>query len=343
MKINRKYIRCGLIVIALLFAAALYWGLGVYRYAFGKDVIKSTVIHIPSQNENMAFADIFPDSIFKNYRYAEKMWQHYNPQNIARGGRYVIPEGLSLRRIFNLIRAGIQTPVKVTINPVRTMDHLAGAVAKSIEIDSVTLLRKLCDPLTAEHYGFKPETFIAMFLPDTYEFYWNVSVDNFMNKMQRQYEHFWNDERRAKAKALNLSPVEVITLASIVDEESNIADDMRYIAAVYLNRLRIGMPLQADPTVKFAVGNFALKRVLTRHTEVDSPYNTYKQRGLPPGPICIPSKVAIDAVLNHQKCDYLYFCASDDFSGRHKFARSLREHNRNAAAYQAALNRAKIR
>ena len=343
MKIKRKYIRFGVIAIVLVFAAALYCGMEIYRYAFGKEIVKSTIIHIPSQNKSMTFGEIFPDSVFNNFRYAEKMWHHYNPQGVVRGGYYTLREGMSLRQLFNMVRAGLQTPVKVVLNPVRTMDRLAGMVSKFIEIDSASLLETLSDSKTAEHYGFTHETFIGMFLPDTYEVYWNTSAEQFFNKMQRQYELFWNEERRAKAKALNMTPIQVITLASIVSEESNIPDDMDLIASVYLNRLRKGIPLQADPTVKFAVGDFSLKRILKRHTEIESSYNTYKNRGLTPGPICIPSKRAIDAVLKNTPSDYLYFCASADFSGRHKFARSLKEHNRNATAYQAALNRAKIR
>jgi UPF0755 protein len=343
MAINKKYIRIGLIAIAAIFAMSAYIGLKVYRYAFGSDIAKTGIAYIPSDVKSMSLGEIFPDSIFKNPRYAHKMWETYNPEGSVRSGYYVIPQGLSLRKTFNILRAGLQTPVKVVLNPVRTIDRLAGMVSRFIEIDSARLYAKLSDPLTAEHYGFTPETFIGMFLPDTYEFYWNVSIDSFLNKMQRQYELFWTQNRRDKAKSLKMSINEILTLASIVDEESNIADDMRLIAGVYLNRLRIGMPLQADPTVRFSVGDFSLKRILKRHTEIISPYNTYLNIGLPPGPICIPSKVAIDAVLNYEKSDYLYFCASDDFSGRHKFARSLREHNRNAAAYQKALNRAGIR
>ena len=343
MKKKKNYIRLGVIIIVLMMAVALSWGLSVYRYALGEDVVKSAVIHIPSERDSLTFDKIFPDSVFKNFHYAEKMWKHYNPNGTVRSGYYTLKEGMSLRRVFNMVRAGLQTPVKIVLNPVRTMDRLAGMVSKFVEIDSLSLLVKLSDEKTAEHYGFSPQTFIGMFLPDTYEVYWNITAEQFLNKMQRQYEHFWNDERRQKAKALNLSPIEVITLASIVNEESNIPEDMDLIASVYLNRLRKGIPLQADPTVKFAVGNFALKRVLTVHTEMESPYNTYKHRGLPPGPICIPSKRAIDAVLKNTPSDYLYFCASADFSGRHNFARSLKEHNRNAAAYQSALNRAKIR
>ena len=194
-----------------------------------------------------------------------------------------------------------------------------------------------CDSL-----GFTRETIPALFIPNTYEIYWNVSPERFMARMKQEYNRFWTEERRKKAEALGLTPVEVSTLASIVEEESAVADEYPTIAGLYLNRLKAGMPLQADPTVKFAAGDFALQRILDKHLAIDSPYNTYKYAGLPPGPIRIPSIRAIDAVLNPAHHRYFYMCAKEDFSGRHNFAATLAEHNRNANRYRAELNRRKI-
>ncbi len=182
-----------------------------------------------------------------------------------------------------------------------------------------------------------------MFIPDTYEFYWTTSAKEFADRMKQEYDRFWNDERKKKAEEIKLKPVEVTTLASIVQAETAKNEELKTIAGLYINRLNRGMFLQADPTVKFAVGDFSLKRILNVHLEVDSPYNTYKNIGLPPGPINFPETSAIDAVLNYEKNNYYYMCAKEDFSGTHNFAATLAEHNRNAAKYRAALDRNKIR
>ena len=227
--------------------------------------------------------------------------------------------------------------MRVTFNNVRTLDRLAGSVSRRIEPDSATLAETLTDPATAERYGYTPQTFMAMFVPDTYEMYWNCSAGDFLDRMKRESDRFWK-EREAKLARSGLSREEAVTLASIVYEETKKKEEMPRVAGVYVNRLRRGMPLQADPTVKFALGDFSIRRVLFAHLEVDSPYNTYKHAGLPPGPICMPSIAAIDAVLDFEAHDYLYFCAKDDLSGAHVFARTLPEHNRNAQAYARALN-----
>ena len=181
-----------------------------------------------------------------------------------------------------------------------------------------------------------------MLLPDTYDVYWNISAESLLDRMEREYNRYWNDERLEKAHKAGLSPIEVATLASIVEEETNIADEMPIIAGLYINRLRKRIPLQADPTIKFAIGDFGVKRILKKHLRIDSPYNTYKHYGLPPGPIRIASKQAIDAVLNYRKSNYIYMCAKDDLSGRHNFAATLAEHNRNARKYHKALNKLRI-
>jgi len=244
--------------------------------------------------------------------------------------------------MVKMLISAIQVPVKVTFNNVRTPEQLAGKISHQIEADSLSILGYFMNPETPAKYGFKKETLISMFLPNTYEFYWNTNAEGFFDKMKKFHDQFWTEERKSKANVINLTPEEVSTLASIIDEETIKKDERPRIAGVYINRLKKHMPLQADPTIKFALGDFTIRRLWTKHLEVKSPYNTYKNLGLPPGPINCSSISSIDAVLNFENHQYLYFCAKDDFSGYHVFAKTLMEHNRNASAYQMALNKEKI-
>lgn len=261
----------------------------------------------------------------------------------VKAGHYVIRSGTSPMALVNTLRAGGQTPVRLTFNNIRTMEQLAGRMARELETDSLTLLAHLTAPSTAEKYGFTKEEFIGMFIPNTYEVWWNTSPEALTDRMASEYEKFWTSERTEKLARTRLSKKEVINLASIVYEETKLASEMPKIAGVYINRLRRGIPLQACPTAKYAVGDFTLKRILHKHTQVDSPYNTYRHRGLPPGPICMPSIAAIDAVLNYSEHNYLYFCAKEDFSGRHNFSTNLSQHNRYAKRYSETLRKAGIR
>ena len=254
-------------------------------------------------------------------------------------GHYLIKKRMSIHKLCEMLLGGLQTPVKVTFNNIRDISMLAGRVSTQIEADSLSILNYLNDSQHLAELGFTRQTIPALFLPNTYEFYWNTSAAQFTEKMKKEYDRYWNEERRNKAQALGLTPLQVSILASIVDKETNKTDEMARIAGVYINRLKSGWLLQADPTLVFAVGDFGLKRVLNIHKEVESPYNTYKYPGLPPGPICIPSLASINAVLNAEKHNYYYFCAKDDFSGYHVFAKTLTEHNRNAQRYQHALSR----
>ncbi len=258
-------------------------------------------------------------------------------------GHYEIKKGTSYLQLARTFQHGWQTPVRVTFNNIRTLPQLAGRLARQLEADSLTWLQTLTDDTIPAHYGYTPRTFIGMFLPNTYEMYWTAAPTAFLDRMQQEADRFWTSEREQKRARTGLSRGEVITLASIVDEETVKTDEMPRVAGVYLNRLKTRMLLQADPTVKFAVGDFTLRRILNRHLAVDSPYNTYKQAGLPPGPIRMPSVAAIDSVLGFEEHNYYYFCARDDFSGYHAFARTLAEHNANAARYQRALDRRGIR
>lgn len=258
-------------------------------------------------------------------------------------GHYRVEEGMSYLSLIRALQRGWQSPVRVTFNNIRTLPQLAGRLSRQIEADSAALVAHLTDPATAARYGFTAPTFAAMFVPDTYEMYWNVGAEGFTERMKAEYDRFWAGARDEKRERSGLSREQVVTLASIVAEETARADEMPRVAGVYLNRLRVGMPLQADPTLKFAVGDFTLRRILDRHKAVRSPYNTYLHAGLPPGPICLPSPVAVAAVLDAEAHDYYYFCARSDFSGYHDFARTLAEHNRNADRYHAALDNRGIR
>ena len=210
-------------------------------------------------------------------------------------------------------------------------------------MDSAVVAQHFADSTFCRQYGYDTATIACLFIPNTYEVYWNTSLEDFMKRMQKENTTFWNEERLRRAEAAGLTPNEVVTLASIVDEATANNAEKPMVAGMYINRLRTGMPLQADPTVKFALRDFSLRRIYHNHLNVESPYNTYRNIGLPPGPIRIPSIVGIDAVLNHVKHDYLYMCAKEDFSGTHNFARTYREHLANAAKYSKALNQRGIK
>tara|TARA_Y100000310_G_C20666505_1_gene807785 strand:+ start:1030 stop:2106 length:1077 start_codon:yes stop_codon:yes gene_type:complete len=262
-------------------------------------------------------------------------------QNI-KPGMYLFKKDMSNTAAINMLRAGLQTPVKLTFSTARKIEELAGKLTNTIMMDSVDLAPLLISDSVAEAYGFNQQTFISMFLPNTYEVYWTISEKELLDRLKKEYDKFWTAERRAKAKEIGLSPEEITTVASIVNAETNFSDEAPTIAGVYLNRLDRGYKLQADPTLKYALNNFEIRRLLLKDMEYDSPYNTYKYAGLPPGPINMPSINMIEAVLNYEDHSYLYFCAKDDFSGRHVFAKSLVEHNVNARKFQNALNQQRI-
>lgn len=257
-------------------------------------------------------------------------------------GYFTIDRGMSNNAIINMLRSGRQTPVNVTFNNIRTLNELAGKIGGQIEADSAAFMAFFSDPSNYSEDGFTSQTVISVFIPDTYQVYWTLDAEGFYQRMVREYGLFWNDERLAAAKGKGLNPVEVSTLASIIDDEASKDNEKQRIAGVYLNRLRLGIPLQSDPTIKFALNDFTIKRVLYEHLKVVSPYNTYMHRGLPPGPVRCPTKGAVEAVLNAEEHDYLYFVAKSDFSGYHHFSRTLAEHNRYANAYQRELNRRRI-
>lgn len=263
---------------------------------------------------------------------------HYH----VRTGRYTTKRCSALT-LFRCLRNGQQEPVRLTIPCVRTLDRMAQYLSTHLMMDSLEVLTCMTDSARCAALGYKPEEMPALFVPNTYEVYWDTKADAFMHRMSQEHDRYWNEERRRLAQQSGLTPVQVCTLASIVDEETANGREKPDIAAMYLNRLNLGMPLQADPTVKFAVGDFSLRRIYHEHLKVQSPYNTYQNTGLPPGPIRVASIEGIEAVLHHSQHPYLYMCAKEDFSGTHRFATTYQEHLQNARRYADALNKRGIR
>lgn len=253
-------------------------------------------------------------------------------------GRYAVKNGMSNKDLILLLRSGKQEPLRITYKSIRTQAEFAGKSGALLEADSLEILQVFRSADFQSTYGLNAENALSVVLPDTYEFYWNTTADDFVKKLGKYYLDFWNAERKQKAENIGLTPAEVAVLASIVQQESNRTDEWPVIAGVYLNRLQKGMKLQADPTVKFAVGDPSIRRVRGSHLKTNSPYNTYMYNGLPPGPIYLASKSCMDAVLDYQRHQYIYFCARPDQSGLHDFAKTFEEHLRNARKYQQRLN-----
>lgn len=339
-----------IIILSVLFVVLIaggYFGYRIYRYVYAPNVIvksENYFLKIPTGSDFEDVVTLLSEKQLLNdvesFRWvADK--KNYGSR--VKPGRYQLKNGMSNNELINLLRSGAQTPVRLSFISVRTLEQLAGKVGGVIEADSLELIQCFRDTATLNRTGFNENTLIAMFIPDTYEFFWNTSAEQFVGRMKEEYDKFWNSDRIAKADATGLSLVEVSTLASIVEQETRMNDEKARIAGVYINRLERGELLQADPTVIYAVGDFSIQRVLFRHLEYDSPYNTYMYAGLPPGPICVPSPASIDAVLNYERHEYMFFCAKEDFSGYHNFAKTLRQHNVNARRFQNALNQRNIR
>lgn len=258
-------------------------------------------------------------------------------------GKYKLDKGMNNRTLINMLGGGFQEPVKLRFQNIRLKEQFAGFLATQIEPDSSALISLMNSDTLSTKYGFNTDDFFTMFIPNTYELYWNISINDFFARMHDEYEKFWTAERKEKAQALNLSPIQVSILASIVKGEALHVDEMPKIAGLYINRLQKGILLQADPTVIFATNDFTIRRVLNKHLRTNSPYNTYIYKGLPPGPIMMPSIASIDAVLNYQKHSYIYMCAKEDFSGYHNFSSNVAEHLVNARKFQQALNERNIK
>ena len=337
-----------LIVLGILLIFAMAFGYWLYRSVMSPNVQtaggKDFELFISTGSDYNQVKTILADAQFiineKSFDWVANKKEL--PDNIH-PGRYIVKDGMSNNQLVNMLRGGLQSPVKVTFNNIRNVDMLAGRIASQIEADSASISNLLHNQEYINQLGFNSYTIPALFLPDTYEFYWNTDAEGFVVRMFQEYNKFWNEERKQQAQSKGLTPIQVSTLASIVNKETNMSDEMPRVAGVYINRLKNNWLLQADPTLIFAWNDYSIKRVLDRHKEIESPYNTYKYLGLPPGPICIPSLSAVKAVLNAENHHYFYFCAKEDFSGYHNFAKTLTEHNRNAAKYQQALNQRGIK
>jgi UPF0755 protein len=343
---KNRILKRGLILLLLLAVAAAATGIVLYRQinapAFAID--QPVAIYIDGRMDYSAVRELLiAKARPKNIRLFDRLAHRMKYPRHIKTGKYVIRPDLSYLDAIRMLRSRRQTAVMLTFNNLRRKSDLADRIAEQVMFSSKDLLSLMDDPATAATFGLDTATILTLFIPNTYAVYWDSSADQFLQRMKKEHSRFWDADRLAKAQALRLSPTEVSILASIVEEETAAREEYPIIAGLYLNRLQKGMPLQADPTVKFAVGDAGLKRILNSHLLTDSPYNTYRHTGLPPGPIRVPSIPAIDGVLNCERHGYLYMCAKEDFSGTHRFASSLKEHNVNAGRYREALNRLNIK
>ncbi len=340
MKKNKTKLFVIITVLAIIVVASAVFTVPF----FSSGASKAKTIYIYPDMTESAFSDSLEADFGQAYARRVMMLSNYRrivtPRHI---GAYRVEKGMSPFELWRQLSSGTQSPVKFTFNNLRTVADFAESASRQLCMDKNDILRLLTDSASCASFGFTPQTVPAMLIPDTYEVYWSVKPEKLLEKMHDNYIRFWNDERKTKAKKLGLTPEEVVTLASIVEEETAYSPEKGKVSRLYLNRLSKGMKLQSDPTVKFAIGDFSLKRILHKHLAANSPYNTYAVQGLPPGPIRMPEKSTVNAVLNAPPHDYIYMCAKADFSGSHEFTASYAEHLRYARLYQAALNRRGIK
>ena len=336
-------------LISIVATAIVLGGIFVYLgwtniYGKGVDLKKehhTFYIHTGSDFDDVC-KTLFEDGVIKNptiFKWIAKKKKYIGH---IKPGYYKIPNKISKNKLLNILRSGNQEPIKITFNNIRTIEKLASVISTQIEADSIAIISVLNNKELIDSLGFTETSIPTMFIPETYEVYWSTTASDFVLRMHKEYIRFWNDKRKKSLNNLPIDKVDVSILASIIDEETADNSEKACIAGVYINRLNKGMPLQADPTVKYALGDITIKRILKKDLKVKSPYNTYLHKGVPPGPLRIPSKEALDAVLNYDKHNYLYFCANSDFSGTHVFAKNLIQHNRNSALYHRALSKNRI-
>lgn len=335
----RLFMAIALVLVVFVgLLGCLYWQMALRSNLSSQEKI---CLKIYPQDD---FEDVFAqlqDSLIRPKQFEQMArWTSYHRH--VKTGYYEIHPHQGNKAILRVLSQGLQQPVKLRFNNVRTLPQLAGILSQQIMLDSAQIMAAITDTAFLRAQGLSYETLPALFLPNTYEVWWNMSPERLQQLFVKAHATFWNEKRLQQAADKNLTAVEVAIIASIIEEETNAKDEWPIVAGIYLNRLRRGMYLQACPTVKFALNDFSIKRVLKEHIEVDSPYNTYKHLGLPPGPVRIPSIDALDAVLQAEKHNYLYMCAKDDFSGRHYFSTNLRQHNNYARRYHQALNRKRI-
>jgi len=342
---KRRFPKWLTIAFFIVFAVGAFIGFKAYQAFLGPSVTaQQEYLYIKTGStyqdvlNTLREQDIVKD--VQLFDYAAKAMSY---SDAVKPGRFKLTEGMSNRQLIGNLRGGYQEAVKFRFQNIRLIDNFAAILAQNFEADSATFSHLLHSDTLAQSYGFTKESFFSMFIPNTYEIYWNTAPEKVIDRLHDEYNKFWTDERKQKAQALNRTPQEVSILASIVRGEALHTDEMPAIAGLYINRLQKGMLLQADPTVIFANQDFTIRRVLNRHLTIDNPYNTYRYKGLPPGPIMLPSIAAIDAVLNYQKHDYIYMCAKDDFSGYHNFAKTQAEHLVNARKFQRALDERNIK
>ncbi|MBE6311441.1 MAG: endolytic transglycosylase MltG [Bacteroidales bacterium] len=330
-------------IIGIIAIIALALGIYIYPLAFSK-CDDDTMIFIYPNMTNDQLADTLKSRLGNEFGDHTITTLNLLKSDITqRVGAYKIPKGSSPYHAARLLQRGAQTSIRFSFNYVRTVDQFAERVSQRLLMDKEDLLTLLTDAEFCKKYGKTPETIVSIFQPDTYDFFWTVSPKAFVDNMFRYYNLFWNEERLAKAKALGFTPDEVVTIGSIVEEEIAKREEAGKVARLYINRIQKGMLLQADPTVKFALGDFKLRRIWSSMLSIDSPYNTYRYKGLPPGPIRFVEKRTLDAVLNAPSHPYIYMCAKEDFSGYHNFTASYAEHKNNARRYQRELNRRGIK
>lgn len=340
---KRTFIRRVMALFVVLLLAAGFWA---YRMVLASNfsIKETTYVYVDSQKNFNDLCNQLKDSAScKSLTSFKQLAYLIGYPDKMKTGRYAIEPGTGNLRLLKNLIGGLQSPIRITFNNIRLRTDLAQRLDDQLMVTKDELLTRFADSTYCAELGFTTETIQCMFIPNTYELYWDITPDNFMKRMQKEYKAFWTADRLAKAAKIGITPVQVSVLASIVEEETAKADEMGMVAGLYLNRLQINMPLQADPTVKYAVGDVTLKRIMFEHLQVESPYNTYKHTGLPPGPIRVPSIKGINAVLNHDQHNYIYMCAKEDFSGRHNFASTLAEHAKNANRYRAELNRRQIK
>ncbi|MGP1435519.1 MAG: endolytic transglycosylase MltG [Phocaeicola sp.] len=331
---------CGMIIIAC--GTADY----VYHELFSPSLHNSKTAYIyidRDDNADSIFIKVQQIGKVKNMNFFKLLAKYNHLEQKIHTGRYEVKPGDNIVNLYRKLIHAQQTPMMLTIPSTRTIGQLFKALDRQLMLDSAEIIRPFRDSLIVQQLGFNEQTLPAFFIPDTYQFYWNVSEEALLKKLKQAYDNFWNQKRIEQAKAIGLTPTEVSTLASIVDEETAKNEEKPVIAGLYMNRLHKGMLLQADPTVKFAQQDPSIKRILFKHLEIDSPYNTYKNPGLPPGPIRIPSVQGLESVLNYAHHNYLYMCAKEDFSGYHNFAENNIQHAANARRYQQALNQRNIK
>lgn len=339
---GKKIIYAG---ISIVIAICAIFGYNYYNKIFGEAITKKIELYVKSSDSLNDIKNNIAD--YSNYPNAFLLVSAQKNFSKPKSGRYILKKGMSNNDIVNLLRSGNQTPIKVSFNNQDTLEKLAGRIAQQLETDSISLLNIFKNKEFLSKNNLTEKSVLQIFIPNSYQFYWTTSAENFRNKIFKEYNRFWNKSRNKKAKALNLSKSEVITLASIVQKETAKKEERPIVAGLYLNRLKKGWPLQADPTIIYCIKqnkgqDYVVKRVLTADLKIKSPYNTYKNKGLPPTLIAMPDISAIEGVLNAQKHNYFYMCANVDKLGYHAFAKSLSQHNRNAVKYHRWMNKQRV-